>query len=275
MASKLTGRTALVTGAARGQGRASALRLARDGADILALDIGNGAPEEGYALATSADLEETARLVEKEGRRVASALVDVRNREALAGFAAQTATDFPRLDVIVAAAGIVAAAPLGGPAATWDRVIDTNLTGVYNTVAAFAPRMVEAGNGGSIVFLSSVAGLKGLPLFGAYGAAKHGLQGLMKAMAQELGRHGIRVNTINPGGVTTTMTTGNDELLALFGKDDPDAELFRSSFIPVMPVEDGWIRPDQIADVIAFLASDEARYITGQAVPIDGGVMVH
>ena len=275
MTFRLAGRTALVTGAAHGQGRAHAVRLAAEGADVIAVDLCGQTLDVHYPLGTWEELKETAALVEKEGRRCFAARADIRDPVALAQVVADTAADFPRLDVLVANAGMGGyGRVLETPLELWQQIIDVNLTGAFNTVQAFAPRMVEAGNGGSIIITASVSGIKGLPFTGAYSASKHGLQGLMRVLAQELAEHSIRVNSINPGPVATPMTSDKTGPALLTG-DGPEARLFMGSFAPLLPMpEGGFLAPEAISDAVAWLASDDSRWVTGMAVPVDGGVMV-
>lgn len=271
---KLDGKVAFITGAARGQGRSHAVRLASEGADIVAVDLCADLDEVAYALATTDDLAETAALVEKEGRRVITHQADVRDYDALRSAADDAVTQLGRIDVVIANAGIAAMptnfddqAWLGQ---VWDAVIGVNLTGVWNTVRAAAPAIVEGGNGGSIVLISSTAGLKGLTSPGgsigseAYVASKHGVVGLMRAFAVELSTHSIRVNTIHPTGVRTPMVENEalQEFLATF----PAAMNSITNLLPVELLEAG-----DISDAVAFLASDDSKFITGVTLPVDAG----
>jgi SDR family mycofactocin-dependent oxidoreductase len=272
---RLAGKTALVTGAAHGMGRAHALRLASEGADVIALDLADQAMEVGYRLGTQEELDATVRDVEALGRRAVGFKVDIRDRDALAGVVEQTAADFPQLDVLVCnAATIVYGKLLETPPEAWEQVASVNLTGTLNTIQTFAPRMIAGGRGGSIVILSSVAGLKAMPLVGAYAITKHGLQGMAATFAQELSGDGIRVNTVNPGPINTPM---NDDptLGDLLGAGtDADRALFGSTFMPLLGLPDNnFIDPEDVAAAVAWLASDDARYVTGLAVPVDAGVM--
>lgn len=275
MSGRLEGKTALITGAAHGQGRAHAVRFAREGADVIVTDLGDpSAVEVGYQLGTVEELEETARLVEQEGRRAYWAPADVRDRDGLRRIFDGTAEEFPRLDVIVSNAGITGHGRiLEVTQEEWDQHVDINLTGHFNVIQTFLPRMIDGGNGGSIIITSSVAGIKGLPFFAAYGAAKYGAQGLMVVLAQELAEHSIRVNTVNPGPIETPMTQ-NDVILSLF-TDEKTVEVFQGSFKPMLPLpESGFMEPERVTDAVTWLASEESRYVTGLAVPVDAGVMV-
>ncbi|RBY92781.1 mycofactocin-coupled SDR family oxidoreductase [Blastococcus sp. TF02A-30] len=269
MSGRLDGKVAFITGAARGQGRAHAVRLAREGADVLALDIAGPLPAGvPYDPATPEDLAETARLVEGTGRRVLTREGDVRDLEGLQAFVAEGVAAFGRLDVVVANAGICI--PM-----TWDETtpqvfqdtLDINVTGVWNTVMAAAPHMVEAGNGGSIVLTSSYAGKKMQPFMIHYTTSKHAVTGMTRAFAAELGRHRIRVNSIHPGGVATPMG-GGDMITAIerTNASNPKLAAMGTPFI-----DPGYAEADQIADAVAFLASDEASFITAEHLSIDGG----
>jgi SDR family mycofactocin-dependent oxidoreductase len=276
MADRLIGRTALVTGAARGQGRAHAIRFASEGADVIALDVCVDEPGGGFALSSWDDLLQTVAEVEALGQRGHAAQADVRDRDALQGVVDATAEEFPRLDVIVANAAIARYAKfLDLDIQAWNATIAVNLTGVFNTVQLFAPRMIAAGHGGSIILTGSIAGVKGLPFCGAYAAAKHGVHGLMKVLALELGDHSIRVNTVDPGPVDTAMATDPTGPLAMSGADSPDGRLFLASFAPVLPLpESGVMSAETISDAVAWLASDESRFVTGISVPVDAGIVV-
>jgi len=275
MENRLAGKTALVTGAAHGQGRAHCIRLASEGADIIAIDLCEQALDVAYPLGTWEELQETVEAVEKLGQRAYAAKADTRSREDLNRVLRDTADDFPRLDILVANAGIGAYGRiLETPIEVWDQIIAVNLTGAFNTVQAFAPRIVEGGRGGSIIITSSVSGLKGLPFVGAYTASKHGLQGLARVLAQELAEHGIRVNTVNPGPIATPLTT-DETGPALLSGDGPEATLFISSFKTMLPIDkSGFLEAKEVAAAVAWLASDDSKYVTGLAVPVDAGVMV-
>lgn len=275
MTQRLAGKTALVTGAAHGQGRAHCIRLASEGADVIAVDLCAQSLDVAYPLGSWERLQETVALVEAEGRRGFAAKADIRDRDALAQVVADTATDFPTLDILVANAGMGGyGRVLDTPIERWQQIMDVNLTGTFNTIQAFAPRMVAGGKGGSIVIISSVSGIKGLPFTGAYSASKHGLQGLMRVLAQELADDRIRVNTVNPGPVATPLTTDQTGPALLQG-DGPEARLFMGSFAPMLPMpEGGFLAAEAISDAVAWLAGDESMWVTGLAVPVDGGVMV-
>ena len=275
MTGRVEGKVAFITGAARGQGRSHAVRLAQEGADIIAIDVCK--PVSGskqIAASTPEDLAETTSLVKSLGRRIVTAEVDVRDFEALTAAVDSGVEQLGRLDIIAANAGI------GNGGATldktserdWSTMIDINLSGVWKTVKAGVPHLLSGGRGGSIVLTSSVGGLKAYANTGHYIAAKHGVIGLMRAFAVELGSHSIRVNAVCPTNVDTPMFM-NDGTMRLFrpdlenpGPDDfaPVAELMH-----VLPV--GWVEPADISNAVLFLASDEARYITGLPVTVDAG----
>ncbi|WP_046315507.1 mycofactocin-coupled SDR family oxidoreductase [Mycobacterium sp. UM_Kg1] len=261
------GKVALITGAARGQGRAHALRLAADGADIIAVDLCDQIDSVPYPLAVAEDLATTAELVERTGARVVARQADVRDQAAL-GAAVQAGLDeLGRVDIVVANAGIAPMAAADG----WRDVIDVNLTGAYHTIEAALPAMIAQGEGGSIVLISSVAGLAGIGSHDAgaigYAAAKHGLVGLMRVYANLLAPHSIRVNSVHPAGVDTPMIN-NDYVRGWL------AELTSATGSPpdmgnALPV--AVLQPEDIANAVAWLVSDAARYVTGIAVPVDAG----
>jgi SDR family mycofactocin-dependent oxidoreductase len=266
----LKGKVALITGAARGQGRAHAVRLAADGANVIAVDLCEQIDSVPYSLATPDDLAATVKLVEDTGARIVAARGDVRDRESLSA-ALQTGLDeFGRLDIVVANAGI---APMQSGDDGWRDVIDVNLTGVYNTIKVALPTMVKQGAGGSIVLISSSAGLAGVGSADAgslgYAAAKHGVVGLMRVYANLLAKQSIRVNSIHPSGVDTPMI--NNEftrqwLADLVAQSDSPPDMGNA-----MPVD--VLHADDIANAVAWLVSDQARYITGVTLPVDAGFL--
>ena len=266
----LTGKVALITGAARGQGRAHALRLAADGAAIIAVDLCAQIASVPYPLATPDDLAATVKLVEDTGARIVARQGDVRDLTSL-GSALQAGLDeLGRLDIVVANAGI---APMQAGADGWRDVIDVNLTGVYHTVEVAIPAMIGQGDGGSIVLISSAAGLAGIGSGDAgsigYAAAKHGLVGLMRVYANLLAPYGIRVNSVHPTGVDTPMI--NNEFTRQWL-----AQLVSQSGSPpdmgnALPVQ--VLQPDDIANAVAWLVSDQARYVTGITLPVDAGFL--
>ncbi len=277
MAGRVEGKVAFVTGAARGQGRSHAVRLAEEGADIIAIDIAGPirpGVETAIPAATPDDLAETANLVKALNRRIVTAEVDVRDFDAVKAAVDSGVEQLGKLDIIVANAGIGNGGDVLHETSDedWDEMIDINLSGVWKSVKAAVPHLIAGGNGGSIVLTSSVGGLKAYPHCGNYIAAKHGVVGLMRTFAVELGQHMIRVNTVHPTHVSTPMLH-NDGTFKMFrpdlenpGPDDmaPICQLFHTLPIP-------WVDPVDISNAVLFLASDEARYVTGVTLPVDAG----
>ena len=266
-AHRFEGQVAFITGAARGQGRAEAVRFAQEGADIIAVDICRTMRSTAYSGATPDDLRETVRLVEAEGRRIVATEADVRDFAALDAALRAGVDDLGRLDVVIANAGICSAAMSWElTPEQWQDTIDTNLTGAFFTAKAAVPLLIEQGTGGAIVFTSSVAGLRGLPFLAHYSASKHGLVGLCRSLANELGQFGIRVNSIHPNGVATGMTVPD-----LAPLTEQYAETLAPIFMQSLP--DRFSQPADIANAVAWLASDEARHVTGIQLPIDLGAL--
>jgi (+)-trans-carveol dehydrogenase len=274
MTGRVEGKVAFITGAARGQGRAHAVRLAQEGADIIAVDICKQIDSVQIPLSTPEDLAETADLVKGHNRRIYTAEVDVRDYDALKAAVDAGVEQMGRLDIIVANAGI------GNGGATldktsegdWTDMIDVNLGGVWKSVKAGVPHILAGGRGGSIILTSSVGGLKAYPHTGHYVAAKHGVVGLMRTFAVELGAQNIRVNSVHPTNVNTPLFM-NDGTMKLFRPDlenpGPDDMKVVGQLMHTLPI--GWVEPEDIANAVLFLASDEARYITGVTLPVDGG----
>ncbi len=261
----MAGKVVLITGAARGQGRSHAVGLAREGADIIGLDVCADVEAIPYPLATAADLDETARLVEKTGARVVTTRVDVRDPEALAAAVGEGVDRMGRLDVVVANAGVCSIQRWDEVTpAVWDAVIGTNLTGAWNTCVASIPHLLETG-GGSIILISSVAGLKGQPFFAPYVASKHGIVGVMRVLANELAAHGIRVNSIHPTGVDTPMLVGLNGLTERIEASPDTGSLFLNS----LPVD--VLSPEDVSDAVLYLAAAESRYVTGLTLTVDAG----
>ncbi len=260
---RVAGKVALITGAGRGQGRSHAVRLAREGADIIGLDLCADVEAIPYPLATAADLEETARLVAETGARVVTAQVDVRDPEAMAASVADGVERMGRLDVVVANAGVCTVQRWDEVTPeVWDAVIGTNLTGAWNTCVASIPHLVDAG-AGSIILISSTAGLKGQPFFAPYVASKHGMVGVMRVLANELAAHSIRVNSIHPTGVDTPMLVGLSGLTERIDASPETGSLFLNSLpVDVLSAED-------ISDALLYLASPESRYVTGLTLTVD------
>ena len=263
---RLDGKVAFITGAARGQGRAHSVRLASEGADIIAVDICAGFTTVKLHPATPQDLEETARLVEKEGRRVVARPADVRDLDGLQAVVDEGVAELGRLDVVVANAGVLNTGWTWElTAEQWREVIDVNLTGAFNTAKVAIPTMIRQGQGGSIIMTSSVAGLYGQPFTAPYTASKHGVVGLARCLANELAEHSIRVNTIHPTGVETEM----DHVPDLFELIQSRAATLGPVFRNALP--DEVMQPEDIAGVVAFLASDESKDMTGGQIRIDCG----
>jgi SDR family mycofactocin-dependent oxidoreductase len=265
MAGKLEGKVAFITGAGRGQGRSHAIRLAEEGADIIAVDIGRDYDTVGYGMATAEDLAETVKAVEALDRRIVATQADVRDAAALKAAVDDGVAQLGHLDIVSANAGICTVQPWDEVTpAVWQDTLDTNLTGVWNTMVVSAPHLIAAG-GGSIICTSSTAGIKGLPYLAPYVAAKHGVVGIAKTMANELARHHIRVNTVHPTGVDTPMGTGLGGLEPLLTRDPDLGPIFMNT----LPVE--IVDPRDISNAVLFLASDEARYVTGLEFTVDAG----
>ncbi|CAM3132077.1 mycofactocin-coupled SDR family oxidoreductase [Mycobacterium colombiense] len=277
MPGRVDGKVAFITGAARGQGRSHAVRLAREGADIIAIDACKQFDAVPFPLSTPDDLVETADLVRAEGRRVFTAEVDVRDYDLLKAAVDNAVERLGRLDIIVANAAINSeGSPLAAMAESdWQDVIDINLSGVWKSAKAGIPHIVAGGRGGSIVLTSSVGGLKAYPNIGNYVAAKHGVVGVMRALAVELAPQFIRVNSVHPTQVNTPMML-NDYGYSVFRPDldNPTAEDIApvSQMMNTLPIP--WVEPDDVANAVLFLASDESRYITGVALPIDAGALL-
>ncbi|MFD6883911.1 mycofactocin-coupled SDR family oxidoreductase [Rhodococcus sp. NPDC060084] len=275
MAGRVEGKVAFVTGAARGQGRSHAVRLAQEGADIIALDICG--PIRDNALiepATPEDMAETVEVVKGLNRRIVTVQADVRDFDAVKAAVDDGVAQLGRLDIIVANAGIgTGGTPLHQTDEfDWQEMQDINLSGVWKTVKAAVPHIIGGGQGGSIILTSSVGGLKAYPNTGPYIAAKHGVVGLMRSFAVELGEHFIRVNTVHPTNVNTPMFM-NEGAMKMFRPDlenpGPDDLKVAAQFMHVLPI--GWVEPEDISNAVLFLASDESRYVTGLTLTIDAG----
>jgi (+)-trans-carveol dehydrogenase len=274
MAGRVEGKVAFITGAARGQGRAHAVRLAQEGADIIAVDICKQIESVQIPLSTPEDLAETADLVKGHNRRIYTAEVDVRDYAALKAAVDAGVEQLGRLDIIVANAGI----GNGGETLAetseedWTDMIDINLGGVWKTVKAGVPHLIEGGRGGSIILTSSVGGMKAYPHCGHYVAAKHGVVGLMRTFAVELGAKNIRVNSVHPTHVSTPMIM-NEGTWKMFRPDlenpGPDDMAPICQMFHVLPIP--WVDPIDVSNAVLFFASDEARYLTGVTLPIDAG----
>lgn len=264
---KLDGKVAFITGAARGQGRSHAVRLAQEGASIIAVDICEQIASVSYPMSTSEDLAQTVKEVEALDRRIVATETDVRDRAALQAAYDAGVAELGVADIVLANAGI-APMSLEVKPNEWQDVIDVNLTGVFNTVEVAIPSMVERGQGGAIVLTSSTAGINGIggsaPGGLGYTAAKHGVVGLMRSYANVLAQHSIRVNTVHPTGVNTPMVV--NDVMQEFLAADPQMGQAMANALPVDMVE-----PVDISNAILWLVSDDARYVTGVTLPVDAG----
>ena len=261
---RFQGKVAFITGGARGQGRAEALRLAAEGADIIALDLCEDLPTTTYAGSTPEDLAETARLVEKLDRRIVTVKADIRDFDTMKTALEAGVAELGRLDVVIANAGMTSGARTWEiDSEHWRTTIDINLTGAFHTAKAAIPIMLEQATGGSITFTSSVAGLVGLPLLADYVSAKHGVTGLAKTLANELAQYRIRVNSVHPFGVATGLQM--TEISTLL-QEYPSYGLLYMGSLPE-PIS----QADDIAAAVAWIASDEARHVTGIQLPVDLG----
>ena len=265
----LDGKVAFITGAARGQGRSHALRLAEEGADIVAIDLCGQIDSVPYQLGTSEDLEQTVKAVEALGRKIVARETDVRDAPGLKHVVSEATSALGPINIIVANAGIATAFSKVDPETAFRDVLDVNLVGVWNTVIAAAPSMQQAGKGGAIVLISSTQGLKGTGGDGTaghcgYAASKHGIIGLMRSFAHWLAEYNIRVNTLHPTGVETPMIM-NEAISACF-ESNPRAAEVATNLLPV-PM----IQPADVSDAVLWLVSDQAKYVTGVTLPIDAG----
>ena len=270
---RVQGKVALITGAARGQGRSHAVRLAREGASIIAVDICADVPTAAMSQATPADLQDTVKLVEAEGGRILAEQADVRDLEALRRVVERGVEAFGRLDVVCANAGIVGfglSAEIDPQA--WQTMLDVNVTGVWNTCTAATPAIVAAGNGGSIIITGSVGSYHTDAGVAHYATSKHAIVGLMRTLAIELAPHWIRANLVCPTNVNTPMIM-NPKTMNLFvpESDEPTLEEFERAAKAMHVLDLGWIEPEDVSNAVLFLASDESRYVTGIMLPVDAG----
>jgi SDR family mycofactocin-dependent oxidoreductase len=273
MAGRVEGKVAFITGAARGQGRSHALRLAKEGADIIALDLEDQVGSVPYRMSTPGDMAQTVKEIEALDRRIVATQADVRDYDALKKALDSGVAELGHVDIVSANAGIFSFAPaVDLTESQWQDVIDINLTGVWHTCKAVIPHLIEQGTGGSIILTSSVAGLKGSANTGHYAASKHGVVGLMRTLAVELAPHFIRVNSVHPTSVDTPMIQ-NDQLYQLFRPDldHPTRGDAYDALASVNTLRIPWVDSVDISNAVLFLASDEARYITGVTLPIDAG----
>lgn len=268
----LEGKVAFITGAARGQGRSHAVRLAQEGADIIAVDICAQMSAVEYPMATPEDLAETVRLVEECDRRIVARQADVRDRGALEAVVEEGVAAFGRLDIVLANAGILTS--YGDDRVdeeeTWRQVLDVDLSGTWRTVKVAIPHIIAGGRGGAIVLTSSTSGLKALDggdgvAFESYTAAKHGVVGLMKMFAKTLAPHSIRVNSVHPTGVNTPMVV-NDATQAILARMEAAGAQTLTNLLPVELIE-----PEDVSNAILWLVSDAARYVTGVQLAVDAG----
>lgn len=269
---KLDGKVAFITGVARGQGRSHALHLAEEGADIIGIDVCHDIEANAYPLATPEELAQTVQLVEKLGRRIIATQADVRDWSAVKKAVDAGVAELGRLDIILANAAI---APMSfkkrsdeEDVATWREVVDVNLTGAWITCKAGIPHIQAGGRGGAVVMTSSTSGLKGFAGFagagGGYTAAKAGMLGLMRSMANALAPESIRVNCVVPTAVNTMMA--NNQQMTEWITEDPSRAKHMANPLPV-----GWVEPEDISRAIVYLVSDDGRYVTGTALPVDAG----
>jgi len=273
MGDRVAGQVAFISGAARGMGRSHAVRLAEEGADIIGIDLCAQIDTVPFPMATPEDLAETRRLVEATGRRMVATQADVRDPEAVRAALTDGVEQLGRLDIVVANAGIWSHQRAERMSTQmWQDMVDVNLTGVWHTVQAALTHLIPAAHGGSIILISSNAGLRGSANSVHYGATKHGVVGLMRGLAIECAPHWIRVNAIHPTVVPTDMIR-NDAMFRLFrpGVPDPSEEDAIAGFTRYNLLPVPWVEPIDVSNAVLFLASDEARYITSVSLPVDAG----
>jgi SDR family mycofactocin-dependent oxidoreductase len=275
---RVEGKVAFITGAARGQGRSHAIRLAQEGADIIAVDLAAQIGSVPYPMATPDDLAETVKRVEELDRRIIATEADVRDYGALKAAVDDGVAQLGRLDIVSANAGIFSFGTLAElPEQAWQDMIDTNLTGVWHATKAAIPHLKAGGRGGSIILTSSAAGLMAMENIGHYVAAKHGVVGLMRTLALELAPDMIRVNSVHPTGVDTDMIQ-NAATYALFAPDLPEKDRTKERLgerfqaLNALPIP--WVEPLDISNAVLWLASDESRYVTGVTLPVDAGSLI-
>lgn len=271
---RVAGKVALITGAGRGQGRSHAVRLAEEGADIIALDICAPVETAVHTLSTPDDLAETVKLVEKLDRRIVARQVDTRDLDGLEATVRAGLDEFGHLDIVIANAGIASfGAAWELSEHQWQEMIDVNLTGYWKTLKAAIPAMIEQGTGGSVILTSSAAGLAAFPHLAHYNAAKHGVTGLAKSFAIELAAHNIRVNSLHPTTVSADIIH-NEAMYQLFtGISGATREQAANLMRGINAMDVPWIEPIDVSNAVLWLASDESRYVTGTAQVIDAGAL--
>lgn len=267
---ELEGKIAVITGGARGQGRSHAVRLAREGADIVVCDLVDQLDSVPYPMAEPSDLDETVKLIEEIGRHCVAVHGDVRDTAAMKRLADRAMSEFGRIDILLANAGIMTVCDNTWELTDqqWDETVDVNLTGAFKVCRAVIPHMIEGGRGGSVVITSSVAGLRSYAAMTHYTVSKHGVVGLMRNLARELGAYGIRVNTVHPTGVATPMAFNEffGEWLA------PREELTKFMTENILPT--GAIQASDVSDAVSWLVSDRAKWVTGATLPVDAGFLL-
>ena len=276
MSGRIAGKVALVTGAARGQGRSHAVRLAEEGADIIAVDLCAQVESAPYVFPSADDLDETADAVKAAGRRVVALRADVRDYAKLKDAVECGVGELGRLDIVVANAGIISFGRLTDlPETAWQDMFDIQVTGAWHTCKAAIPHIVDGGAGGSIAITSSIFGTRGVPHAGHYAAAKHAMIGLMRTLALELASDSIRVNCLLPTAVNTPMLQ-NDPTYRLFRPDldNPQVADAVPAFTELNALPIPWVEPVDVSNALLFLVSDDARFITGASLPVDGGAML-
>jgi SDR family mycofactocin-dependent oxidoreductase len=273
---QLDGKVAFITGVARGQGRSHALTLAREGADIIGLDLCAKPSTTAYAGATEEDLQETVRLVKEAGGQIVAEVADTRDFDQVRAVFDRGIEQFGRIDIVIPNAGICSGAKTWEISPQdWREMIDINLNGVFHTVKAAVPTLISQGDGGSIVFIGSTEALKGAENISSYAASKHGVTGLMTSLARELGQYRIRVNSVNPTCVDTHMIN-NDFVYGLFRPDldRPTREDVIDTFSGTHLLPVPWISPEDVSSAILYLVTETGRYITASTMVIDAGFIV-
>lgn len=273
--SDLTGKVAYITGVARGQGRSHAIALAKRGVRIVGLDICAPVESAPYEMANEAELAETEALIKEVGGDCILTVGDVRSLDDQIAAVNSAVERWGRVDIVLGNAGVCTYGDLATMSVEkWQEMMDIDLTGVWMSARAAAGPMIEAGNGGSMIFTSSTAGLRNLNQIGHYVAAKHGVTGLAKAFANELAPHNIRVNSLHPSNCRTEMML-NTGVAKMFRPDldSPTWEDAVDSYGTIHLLNTPWVEPEDVSNAVVFLVSDEARFITGAAIPVDAGML--